>query len=169
MVNAATVTEPEDMDVDSADAFGSQTKSTPGPTAASSGAIFTFRLKSLALQSDLLADRTIAPRQGITVISIESLTSIRTEHTALGDRSKFLAKVKEILHTRDIEMAGISTQGNKVDTPLTQKEFYALKPLSAPPSLQEFPINRRKHVLCRMLRKAKHMNNKAASMFEERL
>jgi hypothetical protein len=64
MVNAATVAEPEDMDVDSADASGSQTNSAPGATAASSGATFTFQLKIPALQSAPLADKKLAPRQG---------------------------------------------------------------------------------------------------------
>jgi hypothetical protein len=240
MVNAATVAEPEDMDVDSADASGSQTNSAPGTTAASSGGTFTFELKSPALQSAPLADKKLAPRQGdhsyLDGISYElrregleylhdkvemthcrlspyqgmlldqdglyELThnvdarilrdihseaqslptspsaawleqkykkSLRTAHTALGDRSKFLTKVKEILHTRDVEMAGTSAKGSGTDAPLTQKEFDALKPLSAPPSLQGFPINRRKHVLCRMLRKAKHMNNRASSAFKEHL
>ncbi|KAI4607889.1 hypothetical protein J4E83_009433 [Alternaria metachromatica] len=94
---------------------------------------------------------------------------VQTELIALGEASHFLAKVKEVLYSRDIEMADVSVHDSSTDPTLNQEEFDALNPLKAPSSLQGLSVDKRRHFLCRMLRKAKRMNDKAKSAQKERL
>jgi len=93
----------------------------------------------------------------------------QTELIALGEASNFLATVKEVLYSRDVEMADVSAHDSWADPTLNQEEFDALFPLKAPPLLQGLSVDKRRHFLCRMLRKAKRMNDKARSAQKERL
>ncbi|KAI4611338.1 uncharacterized protein J4E87_010531 [Alternaria ethzedia] len=94
---------------------------------------------------------------------------VQMELIALGEASNFLARVKEVLHSRDVEMADVSAHDSWADPTLNQEEFDALNPLKAPSSLQGLSVDKRRHFLCRMLRKAKRMNAKARSAQKERL
>ncbi|KAI4915379.1 uncharacterized protein J4E92_009333 [Alternaria infectoria] len=94
---------------------------------------------------------------------------VQTELIALGEASNFLARVKEVLYSRDVEMADVSAHDSWADPTLNQEEFDALNPLKAPSSLQGISVDKRRHFLCRMLRKAKRMNAKARSAQKERL
>ncbi|KAI4905997.1 hypothetical protein J4E90_010995 [Alternaria incomplexa] len=94
---------------------------------------------------------------------------VQTELIALSNASNFLARVKEVLYSRDVEMADVSAHNSWADPTLNQEEFDALNPLKAPPSLQGLSVDKRRHFLCRMLRKAKRMNDKARPAQKERL
>jgi hypothetical protein len=94
---------------------------------------------------------------------------VQGELIALAHDTTFLAKVREMLDTRDVEMVGTSAGDSCADPTLTQEEFDALGPLNAPASLQGLSMDKRKQFLCRMLRKAKRMNDKVTSAFKERL
>ena len=94
---------------------------------------------------------------------------VQMELIALGEASHFLARVKEVLYSRDVEMADVSAHDSWADPTLNQEEFDALNPLEAPLSLQGLSLDKRRHFLCRMLRKAKRMNDKARSAQKERL
>ncbi|KAI4643960.1 uncharacterized protein J4E78_009741 [Alternaria triticimaculans] len=94
---------------------------------------------------------------------------VQMELIALGDTSHFLARVKEVLYSRDVEMADVTAHDSWADPTLNQEEFDALNPLKAPLLLQGLSVDKRRHFLCRMLRKAKRMNDKAKSAQKERL
>jgi hypothetical protein len=94
---------------------------------------------------------------------------VEMAHTVLGEKSKFLKKVKYILSIRDVEMADVSVQDNATDPPLTQEELNALQPLSAPSSLEVIPDHKRRDIILRVFRVNKRTNDEAAARFKERL
>jgi hypothetical protein len=93
---------------------------------------------------------------------------IRAEHSALEDKRRFLARVRdEEMH--NAEETSIPAQVNSIDAPLTQEELDTIQPLSAPPSLIDFPHDKRVHSMYRLFWTIKRKNHEAAAKFKERL
>ncbi|KAI4640604.1 hypothetical protein J4E93_008194 [Alternaria ventricosa] len=178
--NATTAAESDDMDYDFDGAPDIQTSSAPGPgDSPFLGAGMLLDQNGLyelmhSLDAKVLHDihmevssRSTPPSD--TWLDNKYKDGVQTSLIALGDARNFLARVKEVLYSRDVEMADVSAHDSWADPTLNQEEFDALNPLEAPPSLQRLSVDKRRHFLCRMLRKAKRMNDKARSAQKERL
>jgi hypothetical protein len=93
---------------------------------------------------------------------------IRAEHSALEDKRRFLARVRdEEMH--NAEETSIPAQVNSIDAPLTQEELDTIQPLSAPPSLIDFPHDKRVYSMYHLFWTIKRKNHEAAAKFKERL
>lgn len=93
---------------------------------------------------------------------------IRAEHAALEDERRFLARVRdEEMH--NAEETSIPAQVNSIDAPLAQEELDIIQPLSAPPSLIDFPHYKREDFMYRLFWTIKRKNHEAATKLKERL
>ncbi|CAN9399835.1 unnamed protein product [Alternaria alternata] len=93
---------------------------------------------------------------------------IRAEHTALEDERMFLAGVRDE-EMDNAEETSVPVQVNSIDAPLTQEELNIIQPLSAPPSLNDLPHEKRVHFMYRLFWTMKRKNHEAAVKLKERL
>jgi hypothetical protein len=93
---------------------------------------------------------------------------VQAEHIALGEEQRFLARVRDE-EMDNAEETSIPVQVNSVDAPLTQEELNIIQPLSAPPSLNDFPHKKRVDFMHRLFWTMKRKNHEAAAKFKERL
>jgi hypothetical protein len=93
---------------------------------------------------------------------------VQAEHIALGEEQRFLARVRDEEMDNAMETS-IPVQVNSIDAPLTQEELNIIQPLSAPPSLNDFPHKKRVDFMHRLFWTMKRKNHEAAAKFKERL
>ncbi|CAN9401457.1 unnamed protein product [Alternaria alternata] len=93
---------------------------------------------------------------------------IRAEHIALGEEQRFLARVRD-QEMDNAEETSIPVQVNSIDAPLTQEELNIIQPLSAPPSLNDFPHKKRVDFMHCLFWTMKRKNHEAAAKLKERL
>ncbi|KAB2100287.1 hypothetical protein AG0111_0g11259 [Alternaria gaisen] len=93
---------------------------------------------------------------------------IQAEHTVLEDERRFLARVRDE-EMDNAEEISIPVRVDSIDAPLTQEELGIIQPLSAPPSLIDFPHDKRVDFMYRLFWNIKRKNHEAAAKFKERL
>ncbi|KAF7672642.1 hypothetical protein GT037_009143 [Alternaria burnsii] len=93
---------------------------------------------------------------------------VQAEHIALGEEQRFLARVRDE-EMDNAEETSIPVQANSIDAPLTQEELNIIQPLTAPPSLDDFPHKKRVDFMHRLFWTMKRKNHEAAAKLKERL
>ncbi|KAH8632682.1 hypothetical protein IG631_11316 [Alternaria alternata] len=93
---------------------------------------------------------------------------IQAEHTVLKDERRFLARVRdeEMDNTEEIS---IPVRVDSIDVPLIQEELDIIQPLTAPPSLDGLPHDKRVHFMQCLFWATKRKNREAAAKSKERL
>ncbi|CAN9422351.1 unnamed protein product [Alternaria alternata] len=93
---------------------------------------------------------------------------VKAEHITLGEEQRFLARVRD-QEMDNAEETSIPVQVNSIDAPLTQEELNIIQPLSAPPSLNDFPHKKRVDFMHCLFWTMKRKNHEAAAKLKERL